>query len=105
MDDVPLPTMNEILTTLSEGGEQLTNYISETVSEAVGSPNPLNGVKKSSLYAPLTQNDDQRHPCGVGLALALVHDPPLLSAGASPPPGTSVTYINVVDAVDNKPVF
>lgn len=83
--------MTDVLPTM----DQLTNYL----HEAVNGPNALASVRKSSLYAPLTQEENV-HPCGVGLALALVHDPPIL---ASPPPsGTTVTYVTVVDAVERN---
>lgn len=55
-------------------------------------------VKNDSLYAPLTQHENDIR--GIGVNLALIHDPPL-GVGA-PPTGISGTYINVVESVEKN---
>jgi len=56
----------------------------------------FNAVKNDALYAPLTGSDEEL--CGVGVHLALVHDPPIYDTAR---PGTTYRYINRVDRVDS----
>ena len=53
-------------------------------------------VANDSLYAPLTGLEYEI--CGVGVHLALVHDPPMYDESASP--GTTYKYVNRINAVD-----
>ena len=50
--------------------------------------------KNDALFTPLTQEADI---CGVGVHLALVHDPPMYGAARA---GTSYRYINVVRSLE-----
>lgn len=50
--------------------------------------------KNDALFTPLTQEGDI---CGVGVHLALVHDPPMYGAARA---GTSYRYINVVRSLE-----
>ncbi|KAL3808489.1 hypothetical protein ACHAXA_009814 [Cyclostephanos tholiformis] len=52
--------------------------------------------KDNDLFSPLTREGDI---CGVGVHLALVHDPPMYGAAR---PGTAYRYINVVSSVESK---
>ncbi|KAL3807375.1 hypothetical protein ACHAXA_009827 [Cyclostephanos tholiformis] len=54
----------------------------------------FHAVKNDSLYAPLTASDEL---CGVGVHLALVHDPPIYNTAC---PGTTYRYINRINRVD-----
>ncbi len=55
-----------------------------------------NVVKNDDLYSPLTQ---EGNICGVGVKLALNHDPPLYG---TPRAGTAYRYITVVHSIESN---
>ena len=71
-----------------------------TVAETLSSLFAYHAVANESLYAPLTGLENEI--CGVGVHLALVHDPPIYDDDASP--GTTYKYVNRINVVDcNSP--
>jgi C-terminal processing protease CtpA/Prc len=56
-----------------------------------------NVVKNADLYSPLTQ---EGNICGVGVRLALNHDPPLYDN--TPCAGTAYRYITIVHSIDSN---
>lgn len=52
--------------------------------------------KNDALFTPLTQEENT---CGVGVHLALVHDPPMYYGAR---PGTAYRYINVVSSIETN---
>ena len=70
--------------------------INEKMTQSLGSFFDFNAVKNDALYAPLTAPDDI---CGVGLNLALVHDPPIYDTARA---GTTYKYINRVNRIESN---
>jgi hypothetical protein len=58
----------------------------------------FHAVKNEALYAPLTAPDDD-DICGVGMNLALVHDPPMYDNAARA--GTTYRYVNRVSGIES----
>ncbi len=55
------------------------------------------GVRNDSLYAPLTASENEL--CGVGVHLALVHDPPIYDTAKV---GTTYRYINRISGIEQN---
>lgn len=73
-----------------------TKVANAKMSETLPSFFDFNAVKNNSLYEPLTGSEEL---CGVGVHLALVHDPPMYYGVQA---GTAYRYINRINRIESN---
>ena len=81
-----------------EERRQSNNGKNNMTESSAGGFFDFHAVKNEALYAPLTAPDDD-NICGVGMNLALVHDPPMYDNAARA--GTTYRYVNRVSGIES----